>query len=402
MERVASSSLVRRMADAAFRRYARRRVTLLEWLCNATAQRDTLLRLVKRGSGTRFGRLHDFASIRSIEDYQERVPLRDYDAFWEEYWRPAFPRLHGATWSGRIPYVAVSSGDNNAKKYTPVSKAMLASNRRAALTSLAWFRAAHPNTSLFNGKLFFLGGSTVVSPLDSSRHVPLAGDMSGIVARELPALLRPYTFPALDRSVRSDWEQRLTQLAERSVRLPITLVSGAPSWLTALFERLRQITGRDCIADIWPSLRVVVHGGTQPDPECSQIPHVIGSDRVRFLETYPTSEGFIAAEDPRYGLLRLIPDHDIFFEFVPVGELRASNPARHTLENLVPGVQYAVVLTTCAGLWSYILGDAVCFEKVDPPLLRITGRVAESPLAALQEAANPQAARSDQCCTRRT
>jgi hypothetical protein len=125
---------------------------------------------------------------------------------------------------------------------------------------------------------------------------------------------------------------------------------------------------------VWPALRLVVHGGTKFDPYRSLFREVIGSSDVTFLETYPASEGYVAAEDPRHGLLRLIPDHGLFFEFVPVADLACDRPARHTLADLEPGVQYAVVLTTCAGLWSYVIGDTVCFEQRDPPLLRFTGR----------------------------
>jgi hypothetical protein len=119
---------------------------------------------------------------------------------------------------------------------------------------------------------------------------------------------------------------------------------------------------------------VVVHGGTRFDPYRSLFRQLIGSEDVSFLETYPASEGFVAAEDSRHGLLRLLPDHGVFFEFVPVEELSARKPARHTIADIVPDIQYAVVLTTCAGLWSYVLGDTVCFEQCDPPLLRFTGR----------------------------
>src|SRR5439155_13732810 len=170
------------------------------------------------------------------------------------------------------------------------------------------------------------------------------------------------------------WEGKLARLAEQSRRLPITLVSGVPSWLLVLFERMLQLTGRDRLADVWPTLQVVMHGGTSFEPYRSLFRRIVGSDRVQFQETYPASEGFVAAEDPRHGLLRLIPDHQIFFEFVPVAELGSDRPARHTVADVVPGVQYAVVLTTCAGLWSYVLGDTVCFERCDPPLLRFTGR----------------------------
>ena len=128
------------------------------------------------------------------------------------------------------------------------------------------------------------------------------------------------------------------------------------------------------MADIWPTLRLVIHGGTSFGPYRSLFRRMMGNDQVHFQETYPASEGFVATEDPRHGLLRLIPDHGIFFEFVPVEDLGKDRPARHTVADLEIGVQYAVVMTTCAGLWSYVVGDTVCFEKREPPLLRFTGR----------------------------
>jgi hypothetical protein len=369
---LAGTALARRTADALLSRYAQRRVAAIDASSPNRLQRDTLVQLVRRARRTRFGQDHDFARIRTIEDYQRRVPLRDYEAFWQEYWQPAFPRLTDVTWPGRIPYFALSSGTTSGStKHIPVSAAMVASNRRASLTTLALFLHAYPRTPLFHGRIFFLGGSTdLVVLADGVR----AGDLSGIAASEVASILRPYTFPPLDLALLGDWDRKLQLLAERSAGLPITLVSGVPSWLLVLFERLRQVTGRRSIADVWPTLRVVVHGGTRFDPYRSLFRRVIGNDSVRFLETYPCSEGFIATEDPRYDLLRLIPDHGIFFEFVPVEDLDVERPARHTLADLVPGVPYAVLLTTCAGLWSYMVGDTVCFERRDPPLLRFTGR----------------------------
>jgi hypothetical protein len=374
LERLSGSGLVRGAADALFGRYTRLRVARLDRYPAACSQEQTLHRLVRQAARTRFGRDHGFATIRTVADYQRRVPLRHYDAFWGEYWRPAFPHLTNCTWPGQVPYLALSSGTTTgATKYIPVSAAMLASNRRAALTSLAWFRAAHPDAALFSGRMFFLGGSTDLSRPDVCCPQTLAGDLSGIATREVPAVLRPYTFPPPHLALLSDWEEKLDRLARQSATLPITLVSGVPSWLLVLFERLRQLTDCESISEIWPTLRVVVHGGTRFDPYRGLFRRLVG-DGVHFLETYPASEGFIAAEDPRYGLLRLIPDHGVFFEFVPVGELGLERPTRHTVADIIPGLQYAVVLTTCAGLWGYLLGDTVCFEGRDPPLLRFTGR----------------------------
>ena len=375
MERLAATTASRRIADAAFGHYARRRASTLDRRSAPMAQQENLLSLVRKSAETRFGRDHGFANIRTMKDYQNRVPLRDYEAFWREYWQPSFPNLMDVTWPGLIPYFALSSGTTSGStKYIPVSREMLASNRRAALTSLSWFRAANPELPLFNGRMFFLGGSTDLTPLSKLAHAPVAGDLSGIAAREVPGLLRPFTFPPLDVALLTDWEKKLSLLAEQSARLPITLVGGVPSWLLVLFERLLQVTGRSTIADIWPTLQVVVHGGTKFDSYAALFRRVIGNDKVQYLETYPASEGFVAAEDPRFHSLRLIPDHGIFFEFVPVEELGKDRPARHTVADVVPGVQYAVVVTTCAGLWSYVIGDTVCFERRDPPLLRFTGR----------------------------
>jgi hypothetical protein len=377
LQSLAGKPLVRRAVDVVFDQYARRRVRRLDHRPAGPVQQDTLLRLVRHARTTRFGREHGFDAIHSVADYQQRVPLREYEQFWQQYWQPAFPRLDDVTWPGRIPYLALSSGTTTGStKYVPVSRAMIASNQKAGLTSLAWFLAAHPRTPLFQGRIFFLGGSTDLTPLatEAGRPTVLGGDLSGIAAREVSELLRPYTFPPLELALLRDWDRKVQLLVERSAPLPVTVLGGVPSWLLLFGERLLQVTGREHLSDVWPTLRVVVHGGTRFDPYRALFRRLIGRDAVHFLEVYPASEGFIAAEDPRYRLLRLIPDHNLFFEFVPIEDLGKDRPARHTVANLEPGVQYALVLTTCAGLWSYVLGDTVCFERREPPLLRFTGR----------------------------
>lgn len=364
--------IARRIADSVFVLDARRRVAELDRLTAAKTQTQTLLGLVQRAAHTQFGRDHDFARIRTIADYQRLVPLRDYEALWRDYWAASFPRIKGATWPDPIPYFALSSGTTSGTtKYLPVSAAMIASNRKAALSMLSVFVAGRPDAHLFRGRMFFLGGSTDLQRLDGD---VLAGDLSGIVTREVPSYLRPYSFPPLDLALLSDWEEKVRVLAEHSARLPITMISGVPSWLLILFNCLKDITGKDRICDIWPHLRLIVHGGVKFDPYRDLFRNEIGNADVRFIDAYGCSEGFVAFEDPRHDLLRVVTDHGIFYEFVPVAELGKDLPTRHTLANIEVGVQYAVVLTTCAGLWSYVIGDTVAFERRDPPLLRFTGR----------------------------
>jgi hypothetical protein len=393
LQRLVDKPFVRRGVDAVVGRYARRRVTHLDDVSAASLQRATLLRLVRLARNTKFGHDHDFARIRSVEDYQALVPPRDYETFWQQYWQKPFPFLYNVTWPTAIPYFALSSGTTTGTtKYIPISPQMLTSNRRAATTMLSYLLAAHPKTPLFTGRIFFLGGSTDLRDLSAEERAKntngtitdgrpsyhgqpvLAGDLSAIATREVSDIIRPFTFPPLEIAFIRDWEKKMLLLAEQSAKLPVTLIGGVPSWLLVFFEKLKQVTGKGTIAEVWPTLKVVVHGGTSFDPYRTLFTQVIGNEAVHYLDIYPSSEGFIATEDPRHGLLRLIPDNQIFFEFVPVEELGKEKPTRHTVADLEPGVQYAVLLTTCAGLWSYILGDTVCFEKRDPPLLRFTGR----------------------------
>jgi hypothetical protein len=176
----------------------------------------------------------------------------------------------------------------------------------------------------------------------------------------------------------ADWPVKVRRLAEASARLPITAISGVPAWLQSLFRHLKETTGKRRVADVWPTLRLVIHGGTKFDAYRAEFAAEAPTG-CQFAEVYPASEGFIATEDPRHQLLRVIPDHGIFFEFVPMtefedGKLRTDRPVRHTLATIETEVEYAVAVTTCAGLWSYLVGDTVRFERRDPPLIRFTGR----------------------------
>src|SRR5262249_10038630 len=194
-----------------------------------------------------------------------------------------------------------------------VTRAMIASNQKGARTMVAYHMAARPDSRLFHGRIFFLGGSS-----DLERPAPgvRQGDLSGIASKEISEFLRPYTFPPLELALEPDWDRKLALLAERSLHEPITLVGGVPSWLLALFQRLLERSGKATIAEVWPTLEVVVHGGVKFDPYRDAFAAVLGSPSVRLQETYPCSEGFIAFGDPATGLLRLVFDHGIFYEFV--------------------------------------------------------------------------------------
>jgi hypothetical protein len=368
--------VVRRVADAGLVRLAHRRTRELDAMDAAKAQANAILKLVRTAKNTRFGRDHHFAEIGSVADYQARVPVRSYEYFWDNYWK-GYPNVTDQTWPGFMPYFALSSGTTSGTtKYIPVSAEMVKSNRKAAQTTVSLFRHAFPYHQLFTGKFFFLGGNTDMPLLANGSH---GGDLSAIAAREIPDAVRPYTFPPLELSRIARWEEKMPRLAEAAARENVVALSGVPSWMALLFDMMKQATGKKTIAEIWPNFRMLVHGGTKFDGYRDLFRAQIGSDAFEFCEVYPASEGFIATEDPRYKLLRLVPDHDIFFEFIPCEDFDAhgtlkDRPTRHTVREIEPGVRYAVVLTSCAGVWSYLIGDTIIFEQTKPPLLRFAGR----------------------------
>jgi GH3 auxin-responsive promoter len=376
LESLVGNPIVRRLADAGLVRYAHRRTAQLDRLNVPETQWATLKQLLHKARHTRFGREHGFDRIAGIEQYQEQVPVRTYEDFWRDYWQATFPKLEGTTWPDFIPYYALSSGTTGGTtKYIPISTEMLASNRKAAFTTIALFRHAMPEAKLFNGRLFFMGGNT---ELRRESNGSRSGDLSAIASIAISPLVRPYCFPPAELSGIADWNIKVRRLAEASAKLPITSISGVPSWMQLLFNHVKEVTGKKRIIDAWPQLKLVVHGGTNFDPFRANFRAEVGPD-VRFIDVYPASEGFVATEDPRYDRLRIVPDNGIFFEFVPMdeyegGKLKRDRPVRHTLANVEVGQQYAVLLTTCAGLWSYQVGDTVAFEKRDPPLIRFTGR----------------------------
>ena len=372
LQRISGSTIARNLADAGLNRYAMNRVRELDAMDVAREQKRVLMNLIRKTRNTKFGRDHRFSDIETVADYQKRVPLRTYEQMWRDYWEHSYPRLQGVTWPDHVPYYALSSGTTSGStKYIPVTYEMLASNKRGGLTDLAFFLHQHPRAPIFRGRIFFLGGSTDLKANDDGSFL---GDLSGIAAREVPSAFRPYLFPSPDVALMGNWEQKVKILAEQSAKLPITVISGVPSWLLTLFEYLKQVTGKKTIAEIWPTLQLVIHGGAMFEPYRNVFREVIGNDDVAFQDTYPASEGYVAVEDLRYKMLRLLPDNGIFFEFVPADELSSENPTRHWAGDLEPGVNYAVVMTTCAGLFSYVIGDTVRFERRDVPLLHFTGR----------------------------
>jgi hypothetical protein len=366
------------MIDATplLRLYARYRAARLARQDAAAVQQQTLLRLLARAAMTRFGREHRFGAIRDVKAFQAAVPLRRYEDFWAAYWQPAFPELVDVSWPGWIPFFAESSGTSSgATKFIPVSGEMLRSNRQAGLDLLVHHLQSRPESRVFAGRNLLIGGSTeLVERAPGVR----SGDLSGIAAATLPAWARPFVFPPPDIARLTDWTAKMARLAEAAPDANVRSISGTPSWLLLFFDELARRNPRrgGRLVDFFPDIELVVHGGVNFAPYRARFAEWLDGSRAETRDAYAASEGFIAAADCGEGDgLRVILDHGIFFEFVPVSEIDAAAPTRHWIGDIETGVDYAPALSTCAGLWAYIVGDTVRFIGRDPPRLLVTGRL---------------------------
>jgi hypothetical protein len=363
------------------RLYARWRLHQIDGVDPATAQERQLLRLVDHAKDTAFGRAHGFAEIRSVADFQRRVPLRAYEDFWEGWWKDRLTDLAGQTWPDPIPYLAVTSGTSSGTtKYIPVSRQMVASNRKAGIDLLCRHVIQRPRSRIFGGKNFMLGGAVDLKTMEGPDGKTVKyGDLTGIALNEVPRPLRRLTFPPAELARESDWEKKIATVGRASLERDIRTLAGTASWLLIFFEKLNAMRpGDPRLVRFYPNLELLIHGGVNFAPYRERFEAWMEGSHAERREVYPASEGFIAFSDadPDDGL-RLTQDLGLFFEFVPFEELEAETPTRHWVRDLEVGREYAVIVSNCAGMWAYVLGDLVRFVSKDPPRLVVTGRTSD-------------------------
>ncbi len=344
-------------------------------------QRATLRRLLRLAAATRFGREHGFESLADVAAYQRRVPLRTYEAFAAE-WLTPFPRLRDATWPGTIRFFANSSGTSGGPtKRLPISAAMLRANRAAAWDVLAWHLRARPDSRVLGGRSLLLGGTTALETLAPGVR---AGDLSGIAAATVPAWLRSRLLPPEPVAAMTDWEAKMAALAPLTLEppsraAPLVSISGTASWMALFFEAAGRLRPGARLAGLYPELELLVHGGVGFAPYRERFAHWIDGAPILTREVYAASEGFIAVADRGDGEgMRLMLDRGLFFEFVRVADLDSANPDRRWVADAQPGVEYALIVSSNAGLWSYVLGDTVTLVSRTPPRVLVTGRTSWS------------------------
>jgi len=364
-------------ATPILRLWSRRRSRSLAMQDPVALQAQTLRRLIRHARHTAFGRAHNFAGIRSVAGFQTRVPLRTWEDMWRDWWGDPFPVLDNVSWPGRVRWFALTSGTaGSPSKHIPVTNAMMRSNRRAAWDVLSFHMTRRPGSRIWGGPAFLLGGSTDLTRLPGGAR---AGDLSGIAAATVPWPLTTMIYPPPAIALLPDWPAKLDYLTADLPDRDLRLIAGTPSWLLVLADRLLAETGADSLGALFPNLELLVHGGVSLAPYRARLHSLLAGCRAELAEVYPASEGFFAAQDsaPEDGL-RLMADHGLFFEFVPVEALDRPNPPRHWLADAEVGRDYALAVSTCAGAWAYVVGDTVRLVSHQPPRLRITGRTAWS------------------------
>jgi hypothetical protein len=333
-------------------------------------QSSILQQLIEKGRGTAFGEDHDFANIRSYDDFRQRVPIRDYEGL-----KPYVERIKSGEadvlWPGKPAYFAKTSGTTSGVKYIPITRDSLPNHFETARNATFNYAARTGNFGYLDGNIIFLSGSP---EMDLVGGIP-TGRLSGIVNHQVPAWLKGNQKPSYATNCIEDWETKVERIIDETMRANMTMISGIPPWVLMYYERLLARSGKETIRELFPNFSLFVYGGVNMEPYRARLNQLVG-EPIDSLETYPASEGFIAFEDHsgHDGLL-LNSNSGIFFEFIPASEFFNEHPTRLRLQDVEPGVNYALIINNNAGIWGYSIGDTVEFVSVNPYRLKVTGRI---------------------------
>jgi len=325
--------------------------------------------LIKSAQATRFGRDHNFSTIRNYEDFKRNVPVRDYEEL-KGYIGEVVAGKPDILWKGKPAYLAKTSGTTSGTKYIPITEDSIPNHINSARNALLSYIHETGRAAFLDGGLIFLSGSPELEEKGGIR----TGRLSGIVNHHVPAYLRTNQKPGYTTNCIPDWEEKLDRIIDETIHEDMTLISGIPPWVQMYFDRIQQRTGKK-IKDVFPNFSMFVYGGVNFEPYRAKLFDTIGK-KIDAIETYPASEGFIAYQDSQTeeGLLLLL-NSGIFFEFIPVEEFFNPNPTRLSIFEVALGKNYALVLNSNAGLWGYSIGDTIRFVSKNPYRIVVTGRI---------------------------
>ena len=365
-------------------------------------QNELLEHLLHTAKNTEIGKQYDFASISTYREFAERVPVTSYEDNHLQIER-ARKGESNIFWPTPIKWFAKSSGTTNSKsKFIPVSSASLEHCHYAASKDLlCMYLNNNPDANLFLGKSLRLGGSKELY----KENATVYGDLSAILIDNMPFWAEYSSTPNNEVSLMADWELKMQAIVDQTIQENVTSLAGVPSWMLVLLNNVLESTGKSNLFEIWPNLEVYFHGGVNFDPYIEQYNTILPKDNFRYYEIYNASEGFFAIQDRNANKeLLLMLDYGIFYEFIPMDTYGSASQKVIPLEQVQVAKNYAIVITTNAGLWRYKIGDTVRFTSISPFRIKVTGRTkhhinvfGEELIIENAETALKQASKHTQC-----
>jgi len=368
--------LIQRSTAISFKRISRARADYKQQL-------EVLRQNIDHAKKTAFGQCYQFPVLLQKTDlvsrYQQIVPITEYEQFYVEWLEDTIKGKKDTIWPGRIKYFALSSGTTGApSKRIPVTTEMIRSFQRVSLRQFSILHELNLPDSFYSAKVLAVGGSTKLKKID--QH--FEGDLSGILKKHTSLIAAPFTKPTKKITHLKDWKAKLPLMVQEAPKWDIGIMAGIPSWCVLLLEEIVQHYQLKNIHEIWPNFQVYVHGGVYMDPFVERLQKVSGIPVV-LLDTYLASEGYFAYQtSPKKRGMTLLMNNSIFFEFIPFnaeyftesGELKNQYKA-YTISEVKTGIDYALVISTNAGLWRYMIGDLVRFVDTTTHEIIIAGRI---------------------------
>ena len=332
-------------------------------------QQKVFNHLITQGKGTLFGKDHQFATITSHQDFVERVPIRDYEEL-KGYVQQIIDGKEDVLWPGKPIYFAKTSGTTSGAKYIPITKPSIKNQVEASRNAILNYIHETGNADFVDGRMIFLQGSP---ELEEKNGIKL-GRLSGISAHYVPNYLQKNRLPSWETNCIEDWETKVDKIVEETEKENMSVIAGIPSWVQMYFEKLNSKTGKK-VGELFKEFQLFIYGGVNYEPYRAKFENLIGR-KVDSIELFPASEGFFAYQNSQKekGMLLLL-DAGIFYEFVKADEFFDENPKRLTIADVELEVDYAMVISTDAGLWGYNLGDTVRFISKNPYKIMVSGRI---------------------------
>ena len=331
-------------------------------------QLNLLNKLISKSKHTKFGVDHNFVNIKSYSDYVNKVPIRDYEKI-KKYVELIKDGKENILWPGKPKYFAKTSGTTSGTKYIPITKESLKNQIKSASYLLLNYLNEKKSFRSIRGKAMFISGSPNLNEINQIK----IGRLSGIVNYHEPFYLKNILLPSKKTNKIEDWEKKIEKIVDETKNKDLRILGGIPPWIQMYFDVLIQKTGKK-VKDIFPNLELICHGGVNFEPYKKNLFDSIGK-QINTLETFPASEGFFAYQNSlKDNSLILQINSGIFYEFIDIKNINNKNPKRITVGEVETNKNYALILSSDAGLWSYMIGDTIKFTSLNPLKIKVTGR----------------------------